>query len=440
MSTIEKKKKVKTTIAAYTSWIQKNIKMPDESFSLTSMNNKNEIIPYLLDILKVIVGTDALKEAAGELFGRFVDTVEPKAKDAIEKQLSQPNGDDPLPNSFITSGITINVANIDVSSKFKVPTDINALELLHDDNTESFDNIINNAIANENTEVVFGNVITIKYDSTDDKITIKPITEALTIGGFLLEFLGSMIIINKKELLTNVMNAIYGTISSINKKTIEETRKEIEIHKIIEQIIDGVDNEFEINPNDNDKILQKAEGIANGITYENMGCGMLANILNINDLKSLVEIISGSTDPFIIGNAFDAVIEKASTNAETTKENRETIKDGFFQKLIKALAIALGESVSISPQIRTLLAVASSFQNNGIPEITNPKDDLEKFRIFIKCNINELMKEFNEFIFNLILFNLTSMLQPVIKKLIQEKTNQYTKTIKSLTITSPLIK
>lgn len=433
MSRAEDKKSIKTTIASYTSWIQNNIKFPDESNTITSINSKNEIIPYLLDLLKVVVGSSALKQATGELFTNFTDTIEPIAKEAIKKQITQPNSDTLLPTNFTTSGVIIPITSIDTKQKFKVSSTSTAFDLLYGNNINSFDYAINNAITNEGTDVTFNDVITINYDSTNDSVRVKPINTLITIGEFLIIFVESLIIINKSELISDVMNILFGTITKETNKNINQTKDEVEVNKIIEQVINNSENEFTININDLTQIEEASINMTNGVLYDNMGCGMLSSVLSIEDLKDLIDIVSVSTDPFIVANAFDSIIDKTSTNnPETTTENRETIKDSFFQKIIKAFSTVLCESVTISPQIRTLLAVSSSFQNNGIPEITIPKEDFNSFRIFIKCVIGDITKKINEFVFNMITTNLNAMLQPVIKKLLKERANQYAAIIKSL--------
>jgi len=90
-------------------------------------------------------------------------------------------------------------------------------------------------------------------------------------------------------------------------------------------------------------------------------------------------------------------------------------------------------AVTTSPQIRTLLAISTAFQHNGIPQIGNPLDDLKKSRIYLNCVIKDAMKMINEFIFNLVITFLIALLTPVGRALIKEKVNQYIGILKSLT-------
>ena len=80
-----------------------------------------------------------------------------------------------------------------------------------------------------------------------------------------------------------------------------------------------------------------------------------------------------------------------------------------------------------------LQAIISAFESpTGTPKIGDPKTDMKKFKIFIKCMLNDLMRMINQFIFELIVSFLIAMLVPIVKRIIQEKINQYVGILKSL--------
>ena len=79
MGLIDQKKDVFTTIGAYTSMMNAG-NLPNITNLFPSINNKKDIVPYLLDILKVVVGTDALQQLTGKLFTDFITKIEPDLK------------------------------------------------------------------------------------------------------------------------------------------------------------------------------------------------------------------------------------------------------------------------------------------------------------------------------------------------------------------------
>ena len=85
MGLIDDKKNVFTTIGAYTSFMERSKNQKNDGTNLfPSINNKKDVVPYLLDVLKVVVGSDALKQLTGDLFVKFTDIAEPKIKETLK--------------------------------------------------------------------------------------------------------------------------------------------------------------------------------------------------------------------------------------------------------------------------------------------------------------------------------------------------------------------
>src|ERR1035437_1625573 len=433
MGLIDDKKNVFTTIGAYTSLKQEKT-LPDTTNSYPSINNKKDIVPFLLDVLKTVVGSEALKQLTGELFTNFIAGVEPQMKSSLTKQTVQYNAGDSLPTGFKTTGINVPVKDIDVYSTLKTDPNSAHGSLLYDNTKPNFDSKARQAIQNAGTDTTYNNMI-IKYNSSTDSFNFKPTVASSsgTIGDWMGNYIKDTVVVDKKEFLTNTMNAVYGSVTTNQNKTVEQVYQELQINKLLEQLIDDDNDSFEISQNDYDALLQKAQALVDGVVYYDMGCGMIGAKLPFNDMTNLISQISGATDPFTVGNAVEATIDKSTTNVQATAaENKQTIKDGFFQKLIKAITLSLTQAVTTAPQIRTILAITSAFQNNGNVQLGKPKDDMKKNKIFIKCLTQDVMRMIIKFIFGLVVAFLVALLTPIIKKIIREKINQYIGIIKSL--------
>jgi len=383
----------------------------------------------LLDILKTVVGTEALNQLTGELLTNFIDSVEPKIKETLKNQMIQYNAKDNLPANFVSAGYTVPVKDIDVYGKLKTNPGSAEGSLLFANNPDNFDQKAYNAIQNGTS--TYKN-LRIDYNISTDSFTFKPVSATPKIGEWLGNFIDDTVIIDKKTFTTKVMNSIYGSITAKQGKTVEQVYQELQTAKLIEQLIDD-DDSFEISQEDFDELLQKAEALINGVVYYDMGCGVIGASLPLSGMTELINQISGSTDPFFVGNKVEATIEQSTQNVqEVSAANKQTIKDGFFQRLIRIITNILAQVSTTDPQIRALLAISSAFQNNDFVQISSPKDDLKKFRVFLKCIVKDAMKMINEFIFNLIVVFLVALLAPIITKIVKEKINQYVGVIKSL--------
>jgi len=437
MSRADNKRKVFKNIGALSSLNMEGNKQKQTDL-FPSINNKSDTIPYLLDVLKVVAGTEALKEVIGGMFTKVIGTAEPKLKTALKKQFIQSNSNEYLPATFKTNGISVPVKSIDTSGKFKISPTSSSGNILYDNSKPNFDSVAHDAIVNSGSDKPYANML-VNYNSVTDEMTIKPKLDIVSnpnIGDYFSSYIDSAEIINKKEIVSNVMDNIYGTLANKQKKTVEQVYDELQVELLLEQVLND-DDSFEISPEKYDELLQKAREMVNGVVNYDMGCGMMSASLSFNDLNNLVSNISGSTNPFAIGNAVEATIDQSTSGntntAATTVENKETIKDGFFQKIVNSFTLKLLQAVTTAPQIRVLFGIMSSLQNNGDVSLTSPKEDMKKFKICIKCMAKEIMKMVAEFIFMLAVTYLTILLKPVIKKIIKEKINQYVNILKSLT-------
>jgi hypothetical protein len=437
MSLSDDKRNIFTTIGSYTSVIQAS-DIPDLTNLFPSINNKNDIVPLLLDILKVIVGSDALQELTGELFTKFIDKIEPDLKKALKNQVTQYNSNDNLPTYFqpAGTGVRVKLKSIDISGKFKTSPTSEGGKLIYDNVKPNFDSSVYDTIRNGNAD--FG-VLNMTHDTVTDELVFKAKTTAETpnIGAWLNKHIDNLTIIDKKEFTTNVMNMIYGTISKLQNRTVNEIHEELVVNQLIQQLISNNDDSFEISPEDNAALLLRAEEMANGIVNYDMGCGVMASSLPMSGLTNLIGNVSGTTgqatDPNYVGNQINNTINQSTSNPDVTNANKETIKDGFFQKLINLITLMLSKALTTNPQIRAILAIVSAFQNQGTAKIAQAKDDLKNFKTLIKCNVMALIKLIVEFIYPFVIKYLIKLLKPLIAKIIKEKIKQHSDLIKSLT-------
>jgi len=431
MSLADDKRSVFTTIGSYNSLMEQG-KSPKQTDSYPSVNNKKDSVPFLLDVLKTVAGSAALIEIIGGMFGNQVDESEPKLKTTLKNHFIQSNADEPLPSTFKSNGITVPVKDIDTYGKLKVNPNSSEGNLIYG-STTSFDKTAYDAISDEGTWKNYNNM-SLKYNASTDKMQIKPNlgTSNPTVGEFFSDYIDNTELLNKKELMSSVMDNFYGTLTKTQNKTIEQIYKELQIETQLQQILDD-DDSFVISPEKYNELLEKSREMANGIINYDLGCGLMPSELSFDDFNNTISSITGSTDPFFIGNQLGATIDQSTTdNSDLSNENKETIKDSFFQKIINIFTVKMLSSVTSTPQIRTLFAMMS-FLENGEVSLGDPTEDMKKFKTCIKCMAKEIMKIIAAFIFIIAISYLIKLLKPVIKRVIKEKINQYVGVIKSLT-------
>jgi len=430
MSLADNKKSVFTKIKAYNS-IAATGKMPKQTNSYSSINNSKEVIPFLLDTLKCVAGTEALKILLGKMLTNMLKNVEPNLKTGIKKQFTQSNSDDELSNDFVTNGVSMSVKTIDTAGKLKISptsTETGGNLIYASPNDNNFDYKAHDAIRLEGTNINCNNM-SIKYDSVNDGFNIKPNinNNNLKVGTYFNNYIDKTQIINTQEIVSKTMDKIFGTLSKDQDKTEDEIYDELQIEKMLEQVING-DDSFEISPDVLGQLRQQATEIANGATSYDLGCGIMPVTLSIDTLNNIMTSISGSTNAFAVGNAIESAL---NDSIDDTDENKQTIKDNFLQKFINILVIKILHAVTTAPQIRVLMAIMGSLQNQGDILLSDAKADMKKWKIYIKCMAKDILKMVAEFIFNLAIGYLIKLLTPIIKKVGKEQITQFSNIIKS---------
>lgn len=404
-------------------------KPPTPTDVMTSVNNAKEVIPFCTDVLKAVVGVAALKMLIGGMLTKMIGGAEPKLKTALKKQFTQSNANDPLP----TSTVNMPVKTLDTNGKLKVsPTDTNTGGniLYGQPSANNFDYKAHDAIRLEGTNVPCNNM-SIKYNSATDSFGITP-NSSPNIGKFFTDYIDTTQLINSDEIVGSTMDRIFGTMSKSQGKTSDQILDELILEKMLEQLLNG-DDSFEISPEDLAKLQELANQTANGVLSYDMGCGVLPSSLSMDSLQGMMSKISGSKDQFAVANAVDEALDESLANTpEVSEANKQTIKDGFFQKMINTLTVKLLTAVTTAPQVRALMGMMSALQNQGMVLLSSAKEDIKKWKIIIKCMAKEILIMVAEFIFALAVLYLMKLLRPVIKKLAQEMINYFKGIIKSL--------
>jgi len=396
-----------------------------------SVNNTKETIPFLLDSLKAIAGTEALKILIGGLLIKVVAGSESKLKEALKKQFNQSNAEDSLP----IDEIEIGVKTIDENKKLAVSPDDaeKGGYILYGEKTDNnADYKLNESIKLEGTEVNCNNT-TVKYDSNTDKFKVKPlaVAGALTVGAFFTKFIDDTKLINSEEIVGKTMDKLFGTMSKAQEKTSEQILDELIVEKMLEQVLND-DDSFEVSPEDYAKLQQEAEQLSKGVVTYDMGCGEMSAELTMDSLQNMISKISGSTDPNAVANAVEDALNESVGDSETSNENKQTIKDGFFEKMINTLTVKMLAAVTTAPQVRMLMGIASSFENQGQVLLTNAKEDIKRWKICIKCMAKEILILIGAFIFALAIKYLIKLIKPEMKRRIKEQINGFTNMIKGL--------
>ncbi len=441
MSLRNNKKNVLTTIGAYTSLIE-NVEPPDDNDTFISLNENKEPLPFLLDTLKVILGSEGIKLLIGELFVNLSQDIEPTLKNVLKKQLIDYNSGDDLSSEFVNNGYRIPIEDIDFFSKLKTDPNSDVGELLYGKtNTDTFDYKVYSAIVNEGGEEY--NNLQFEYDQlADDTLIFKPVEEK-KIGEWLFDFIDNTTILDKEVFVSNVMNTIFGSITSKQDKSVETINNELKTERILDKIIEKSSEDIDpgdlvINSSELNEIYLRATDLKNGHIRYNMGCDVIFREINLENMGGIVDTIYQSTNPTEVTNVLEetaldnSIIEGEVDQEEVINRNKNAILDGFFQRIINAIKFEIVKALTLTPQILTLIYILNIMKNDDEYERVSPQEHIRNNKNMIVCLIKEILNEINKFIYNLAVVSLMKLLTPVIKKIIKEKIIQYINILRSL--------
>lgn len=430
MSLIDDKKTIIKNISVFNS-MGKKVKLPDENNTLSSINNKNEPIPFMLDMLTTLIGSQVLNRVVGNVMTDFVRKSEPQLKSSLIKQNITVNSDQNLSTGFNT-GYSIPVKSIDLYGKLKTDPNSQAGGLLYEGNVNGFDKSMYNAITTAGTDVPYNNVV-LNYNQITDEVSIKPQSSGQTISNFISTYVNGLKIIDEKVFTTRVVDGIFGTTSKTQNKTINNFLEEEKISSLIQKISNDDEN-LEFTREELSLIEKLSVEKLNGSSKVDVGCSIIDSNVSLNDLQNLITSNTGTTDPVKIGNNFGSLID-SSFGKDTTQvnpTNKNAIKDGFFKRIINTIQSIIIEAVTTAPQIRALLIIVKGLKNNDVFASTNPLDDIKNQKNLVKCLSDSAKTSLNEFIFNLVKVELLKLLIPVATIILQEKLKSYINIIKSL--------
>jgi len=432
MSIVNDKRSIINEIGVLSS-IGKTVETPDQNFTFQSINNRNEPVPFMLDLLTACIGSEALIRVTGQIMTNFIRTIEPDLKKNVKKQSVTYNSNKQLPTTFTNNGYSVPTSKIDLFSKLKTDPSSTEGSLLYQNNVNSFDQKAYNAISNPNTDVVFGNM-KLNYNDNTDNMNIKPVDGNQTIGGFVNGYVDNLTIIDEKEFTTSVLDTMYGSISKNTNKNKNIIFEEEKLKRILEKL--GENDEFATLTENELKELEKLSNEKfNGIVSIDVGCSIIDSVVNVDDILNLINNNLNNNDPLNVGNSYNNLMENSFGRVpqQTNPSNKNAIRDGFFKRLIKTITGAILFALTSTPQIRVLLALINGFKNNDdttFPE--NNTDDLNSQKNYINCIGKSASGLINKFIFSLLKNELLKITTPAAKILLREKIRSYINIIKSL--------
>lgn len=421
--------------------------------SFPSIDNKGNPQDFLIDVLKSIVGFEAIREAFIDILTYAIDEIEPKLKDLFKNELKAivSCGVNPqIPSWFQSGGIgfTIEVKKTDFFNILKINPNTLVGGLIYEDvsselQSTDMNTFLYNVIQNPGVDHSWSNIITVRFDDVgtpNNTFTIKahqsynqrPLDELNN------DFVDSINILSSPALLVKILDNIFGALTSLPQ--VNKAEKQLEMESMIDTIVtDIIESEnidvvfdegfFELTNDQLNNVKDSAKNRRKGITKLKT-CNDIEVSIPFDIVRSTFDALSVTTNTVednrnIIETNLNLMATSIANDA-ASQQDRYSVTLGFFEALFKGLATTFMNAI-MSPKIITLFIINYKIVN-GTSGFTNsdfidPIDFMKKNRRLIKMFIETIRDIITEMLLSMALKHIMKLVSQNSIEALKERGN-----------------
>lgn len=428
--------------------------------SLPSLNNGKDPIVFLTDLIKSLIGYEALRDSVVDILTYSFDEIEVKVKTALKRELISlvSCGVNPSIPNFLKStgaGINIEVKKLDFLEMFKVDANSKVGVLLYDDITSpltqssDFNTFLYGVIQNDGVKQSWKNILDITFNSLgnpnrpNNSLTIRVNSsyDNKTLNELNNDFIDSLKLFNAEKVVNNIIDVIFGSISVSISKTKRQLDQEGKINNIVDKLIndDGCDDEIDDSyfTFDNQQIATIEQDSARRQTG-------LVKVKTSVDTASSIDKDTLITFNEEMNNAASFVDKKQTLTANIDKmsdESAKNVPDGadkisvkldFIQKLISSLTKAI-VSIVLSPKVIIIFLINFKIVYTLSGEYKDPVEFIKKNKRLIKEMVKTVTDIVTEKLLGIAMKEITKLANSVVAKKAIEKSKNKLAQLLSLT-------
>jgi hypothetical protein len=384
MSVVDKKKEIFAKIAAAIA-LTEGLPKLKLSASFPSINNGGNSITFLTDLIKSLIGYEALVTSVVDILTNSLDEIEREIKKALKQELKNivSCGVDPSLPNYIKStgnGITVEISKVDFLDLLKTEPDSVGGKLLYNDITNplvdssDFNTFLYGVIQDDGNTHTWKGIFDITFNSLgsgsipNNTLTIKANSAydlpPKTLTDLNNNFIDSIKLFNAENIVNNIVDSIFGSISISINKTRKQLENEAKINNVIDSMInadgdDVIDDSYFTFTNEEILIQEESANTRkNGIVNLEC-CNKVAASVPVEFLTSFNEemgsVTSISEKKEVISTNLNKMANQNTINSPNTSDNI-SIKLNFVQQIINNLTKSI-INIIISPKVAVIFLV-----------------------------------------------------------------------------------
>lgn len=327
-------------------------------------SGKNNILNFLLDIVKIVFGWQYFKVLAANFFTNAIPELEAKVKTGLLSLLKEKyfcSNDALIPDIYIDNGINIGIESIDWLGLLRIDENGNEGSYVYAGDND-LNLILRRAIASQQD---WKGLVTINYLAFSNvdgaqqanvfNVKINETYRGQSVIRFLNDFFSKTEIFNRKLLIGGLFDNMFGIFSS--KLGIDYLKKRSELNIIYDKYIEQQelmfdDSYYRFSKNDVLKINGQSRQYESGGRLVNV-CGPMMQKTQVDEIGFLVEN-SQDGDAELIEQSFNRYfnnVEQTQQSSASDSVNNDFVF-GFFKNILYSI---LGQL--FSPKVLLFIAM-----------------------------------------------------------------------------------
>lgn len=450
---VDKKKKIFGKIAAARAMVE-GTKLKTTS-SMPSVNNGNNSLTFLTDLIKSLIGYTALIEVVINFLTNNIKEIEELIKNSLKDELKSlvSCGVNPSIPAFLYSpGIIIEVSKIDFLDMFKTDPTSEYGSLIYNDittpltNSTDFNTFLYGVIQDDGTQYTWDNMLDITFNSVgnatrpNNSLTIKvnPSFSLNKLPDLNSSFINKGPLLDTNKVVNKTIDSIYGSLSSVIKKSLKQLEMESKIDDVIDRMIES-NNKESIDDSyfnfTNDEVYKQQESASwrkKGILKLEC-CNKVPASIPVSMLTDFNAEMTGATSfnkKEIIRNNINKMAEQNTVNS-TDPVDDTAIKLNFIQQIINTLIKSISSSI-ISPKIVFIFLINSKIVYGQSNDYADAIDFMKLSRNLFKMIIKKITKRIMQELIKVVLKYVGELTALMAVKRLAEKANDRKSQVLSL--------
>ena len=367
--------------------------------SFPSINNQGNSQDFLMDLIFSLVGFEEIRELLIDVLTYAAQESESLIKDSLKVELKSlvACGVDPsLPAWMMVDGINIPVSNLDFFNILKVNPETQAGGLLYEDvantvNSSDMNTFLYYTIQDVQVANNWGGILDFTFYQTglpiNSSFNIRPTASYDNLTDLNNDFIDSVTLFPSGQLITNIIDSLFGTISF--NLEVNKTEKQLEVEAAINSVIQCIINADEDEVVDDSfftfsnpqlrEIKEEARNRKQGIRQLKT-CSTVDADMPIKILTDFRTELSGATEYVqqraVIGNVITTMANHTAGFAGQPVDEY-SVKLDFIGLMFKSIIRAFVNAI-LGPKIVTIFLINYKIVYGQTAEYSDPIDFMRK--------------------------------------------------------------